>query len=198
VDFTKDVTIGVDQLSRLSDVVRKIRSTARFLLGNVYRDGDSKSSEVGVSREGFGPIEKYMLHLLYEFQRSVQQAYNELDFKQVVQLITSFTTKTLSAFYFETVKDILYNNSQEDLERANVLHLMTNILNIYKLSIAPILPHLAEEIAAHQTPLSHSRQSQSTSVFEECWPPLVCKEIWKKLNDGPPQGLYLFTRFLYF
>jgi len=177
VDFTKDVTIGVDQLSRLSDVVRKIRSTARFLLGNVYRDGDSKSSEVGVSREGFGPIEKYMLHLLYEFQRSVQQAYNELDFKQVVQLITSFTTKTLSAFYFETVKDILYNNSQEDLERANVLHLMTNILNIYKLSIAPILPHLAEEIAAHQTPLSHSHQSQSTSVFEECWPPL--RDTWK-------------------
>jgi isoleucyl-tRNA synthetase len=104
VDFTRDVTIGVDQLSRLSDVVRKIRSTARFLLGNVYRDDDVKSSEVAPSREDFGlvsetiiveifpenrvdirpsvQIEKYMLHLLYEFQHSVQRAYNELDFKQ--------------------------------------------------------------------------------------------------------------------
>ncbi|KAA1097293.1 isoleucine-tRNA ligase [Puccinia graminis f. sp. tritici] len=177
VDFTRDVTIGVDQLSRLSDVVRKIRSTARFLLGNVYRDDDVKSSEEGLSRGDFGLIEKYMLHLLYEFQQSVQRAYNELDFKQVVQLITNFTTKTLSAFYFETVKDILYSNAQGDPDRQRVLNLMSKVLEIYKLAIAPILPHLAEEIAIHQTSFGRSSSSPSASVFEQCWPSLC--EDWK-------------------
>ncbi|KAH9463973.1 hypothetical protein Pst134EB_003516 [Puccinia striiformis f. sp. tritici] len=170
VDFTKDVTVGVDQLLRLSDVVRKIRSTARFLLGNVYRDGDVKPSEAGLSRDDLGLIEKYMLHLLYEFQHSVQSAYNELDFKKVVQLVTNFTTKTLSAFYFESVKDILYNNAQGDLERQRALYVMSKILAIYKLAIAPILPHLAEEITIHQSP-------QSASVFQESWPAL--SESWK-------------------
>ncbi|OAV87470.1 hypothetical protein PTTG_29421 [Puccinia triticina 1-1 BBBD Race 1] len=177
VDFSKDVTIGVDQLSRLSDAVRKIRSTARFLLGNVYRDGNVKSSKDGLPRDDFGLIERYMLHLLYEFQHSVQRAYNELDFKQVVQLVTSFTTKTLSSFYFETVKDILYNNAQGDLERQRVLDLMSKILDIYKLAIAPILTHLAEEIATHQLSFVPSNPSHPASVFEECWPPLC--EDWK-------------------
>ncbi|POW07473.1 hypothetical protein PSTT_08281 [Puccinia striiformis] len=170
VDFTKDVTVGVDQLLRLSDVVRKIRSTARFLLGNVYRDGDVKPSEAELSCDDLGLIEKYMLHLLYEFQHSVQSAYNELDFKKVVQLVTNFTTKTLSAFYFESVKDILYNNARGDLERQRALYVMSKILAIYKLAIAPILPHLAEEITIHQFP-------QSASVFQESWPAL--SESWK-------------------
>ncbi|WAR56147.1 hypothetical protein PtB15_6B892 [Puccinia triticina] len=177
VDFSKDGTIGVDQLSRLSDAVRKIRSTARFLLGNVYRDGNVKSSKDGLPRDDFGLIERYMLHLLYEFQHSVQRAYNELDFKQVVQLVISFTTKTLSSFYFETVKDILYNNAQGDLERQRVLDLMLKILDIYKLAIAPILTHLAEEIATHQPSFVPSNTSHPASVFEECWPPLC--EDWK-------------------
>ncbi|PLW36893.1 hypothetical protein PCASD_10185 [Puccinia coronata f. sp. avenae] len=192
VDFTKDVTIGIDQLSRLSDVVRKIRSTARFLLGNVYRDQNFKATQDGVSREDLGLIEKYMLHLLYEFQSSVQRAYNDLDLKQVVQLVTLFTTKTLSAFYFETAKDILYNNSTGDLERRRVLVVMTKILNIYKLSIAPILPHLAEEIAIHQRSSDDLESSQSVSVFEECWPPLV--DAWKDSHVAGQMELLVSIR----
>jgi isoleucyl-tRNA synthetase len=44
-----------------------------------------------------------------------------------VQLVTNFTTKTLSAFYFETVKDILYSNAQDDPERQRVLYLMSKV-----------------------------------------------------------------------
>ena len=61
MDFTKDVTIGVDQLSRLSDIVRKVRSTARFLLGNVYRDGNVKSSKDGLPRDDFGLVSEYVV-----------------------------------------------------------------------------------------------------------------------------------------
>lgn len=186
MDFTKDVTISLDQLSRLSDVVRKIRSTVRFLLGNVYRGEGNLiiDDDFELPYDDLPLIEKFMLNLLYEFQRSIQGAYNQNDFKQVVQLTTQFTTNTLSALYFETVKDTLYSNAEDDLERRQVIYVMSRILKIYKLAIAPILPHLAEEIVLHEKSDGFTPGgSRPRSFFEECWPAL-CEE-WKddRLSD---------------
>ncbi|MBW0478974.1 hypothetical protein O181_018689 [Austropuccinia psidii MF-1] len=179
VDFTKDATIGVDQLSRLSDVVRKIRSTARFLLGNVFPKDVQKLSDADFSLQQLGMLEKYMLHLLHEFQQAVESAYTQFDFKQVVKQITGFTTHSLSAFYFETAKDILYNDSPDDSLRQGVIYVMSKILDIYLLSIAPILPHLAEEIQHHAHPAQY-RASSYFSVFQKQWPNQ--NDTWKDVE----------------
>ncbi|CAH7689109.1 isoleucyl-tRNA synthetase [Phakopsora pachyrhizi] len=171
VDFTKDVSVGIDQLSRLSETVRKIRSTARFLLGNVYNE-INQTYKIDASPIELGILERYMLHLLYEFQAAIKSAYHELNFKQVVQLVTKFTTNTLSAFYFEASKDILYNDSKNSLERQRLLFVMMKILDVYQFALAPILPQLSEEIFAHRRPSCNeiTVSTGSNSIFEECWP----------------------------
>ncbi|KAG0139556.1 hypothetical protein CROQUDRAFT_54525, partial [Cronartium quercuum f. sp. fusiforme G11] len=171
VDFTKDITIALDQLGYISETVRKLRSTARFLLGNAFPDGNPAASRVDTVPQ-LGLIERYALHVLHEFYTSILLAYDAMAFNQVAQLITHFRVNTLSALYFEVSKDTLYNDEAKNVDRQGVLYVMTQILNIYRFALAPILPHLAEEIFNHM-----GSDQESRSIFHEQWP--VLNEAWK-------------------
>lgn len=110
VDFTKDVSITFDQLGYISETCRKLRSTARFLLGNAFPDGSPASSdEISIKQLGLVricpcmlmrsikfslrivktiyfaahiQIERYTLHTVYEFYRAIISAYNAMAFNQ--------------------------------------------------------------------------------------------------------------------
>lgn len=175
VDFTKDVSITFDQLGYISETCRKLRSSARFLLGNAFPDGTpAASDEIGIKQLGF--IERYALHTLYEFYRALIAAFNAMSFNQVVQLITEFRVNTLSAFYFEVSKDTLYNDAEKGVDRQNVVYVMSQILNVYRFALAPILPHLAEEISLHMK-TNNKDSVDGFSIFCEKWPALP--ESWK-------------------
>ncbi|EGG09855.1 uncharacterized protein MELLADRAFT_34324, partial [Melampsora larici-populina 98AG31] len=167
VDFTKDVSITFDQLGYISETCRKLRSTARFLLGNTFPDGT-------IYFATHIQIERYTLHAVYEFYHAIISAYNVMSFNQVVQLITEFRGNTLSAFYFEVSKDTLYNDADKSVDRQNVVYVMSQILNVYRFALAPILPHLAEEISLHMK-TNNEESVEGFSIFCEQWPP----ESWQ-------------------
>ncbi|KAH9813750.1 tRNA synthetases class I-domain-containing protein [Melampsora americana] len=175
VDFTKDVSITFDQLGCISETCRKLRSTARFLLGNAFPDCSPAASDQ-ISMKELGLIERYALHVVYEFYQAVISAYNAMSFNQVVQLITEFRVNTLSAFYFEVSKDTLYNDAEKGADRQNVVYVMSQILNVYRFALAPILPHLAEEISLHMK-TNNKGSLEGFSIFCEQWPALP--ESWQ-------------------
>jgi isoleucyl-tRNA synthetase len=76
---------------------------------------------------------------------------------------------TLSSIYFDVTKDSLYCDAQDSVRRRAILTVMEEVLRTMTRIMAPIVPHLAEEI--HQT--RYSEGAKVSSVFCEEWTALV-------------------------
>ena len=87
----------------------------------------------------------------------------------VINELSYFANITLSSFYFDINKDCLYAEREDGVERRRVLTVLDQVLTTMTRVLAPVLPHLAEEI--HAT--LHGPKSQS--VFATPWTPLVCR-----------------------
>ncbi|CAI2167845.1 17980_t:CDS:10 [Funneliformis geosporum] len=141
-EYIKDVNIGSNVMKQVGENIRKYRNTARFMLGNLYNFSYDKL----VDYEDLYPIDKYMLHEVYHFGNNVKTFYDDYTFNKVVQTLNNFTNTTLSAFYFDIIKDRLYADYLTSQSRKNVLTVLYHILNVYTITLSPIVPHLAEEI----------------------------------------------------
>ncbi|CEG66030.1 Putative Isoleucyl-tRNA synthetase [Rhizopus microsporus] len=161
-DYTKDMTIGPSIIATISDNLRKIRTTARFLLGNLH-DFELKNY---VDYDKLAEIDQYMLYELYEYNKAVTKAFDEYSFYKVVQHVQNFTNNTLSSFYFDTIKDRLYNDPADCLNRRMAQTVLYEILRSYTTSIAPFVCHTAEEIFDHYKHLSPEPQS---TIFKTGW-----------------------------
>jgi isoleucyl-tRNA synthetase len=101
-DFTRDVVVGPTVLAVAGESVRKIRNTCRFLLGNLHQF--QPSSQV-IPLLG---VDRFVLHQLHALETEVKSAYECHNYGKVAQSLNNFTNNTLSAVYFESLKDRLY------------------------------------------------------------------------------------------
>ncbi|KAK4514212.1 uncharacterized protein ATC70_001800 [Mucor velutinosus] len=168
-EYTRDVSIGPSIISQISDNLRKVRTTARFLLGNLH---DFKEEHY-VDYSKLQQVDKYMLHELYKYNDRVTSAYNDFAFNRAVQTIQNFTNTTLSSFYFDTIKDRLYNESESSDSRRMAQTVLYEVLKSYTTSIAPFVCHTAEEIYENYKAITASSES---SVFKAGW--LKSEEQW--------------------
>lgn len=117
-DYTTDMRISKDIIKQLTEIYRKIRNTARFLLGNLY-DFNPKTDKVGC--ENLKEIDKWALQRLYKLIEKVTKAYEEYDYNQVYHLVHNFCVIDMSNLYLDINKDRLYASKvkalTEDLHR---------------------------------------------------------------------------------
>jgi isoleucyl-tRNA synthetase len=90
--------------------------------------------------------------------------------------LTNFANITLSSLYFDITKDCLYANDTYSVERRAVITVFEHILRTITSVMAPVLPHLAEEIHDHW-------KSDGKSVFMSQWTPLVSIIILRKKSS---------------
>lgn len=84
-----------------------------------------------------------------------------------------FTSTTLSSFYLDVIKDTLYSDSQKSLERRAIQTVLFHTLNAFTRSIAPLAPHLGEEVYEHYRDcMTHPQPT----VFRSGW--LDAPETW--------------------
>lgn len=141
VDFKSDFVMSKELLKQVSDSYRKIRNTIKFMLANL--DGfDPKNS---VSMESMPNVDKYMMIKFNEFVESLKNSYDKFDFNEVFRTINTFITNTLSSFYLDFVKDILYIEAQESLNRLSVQTVLYNVCSGLIKLVSPIIPHTACE-----------------------------------------------------
>ncbi|XP_059841808.1 isoleucine--tRNA ligase, mitochondrial [Hypanus sabinus] len=165
-----EVLIGQNVLQAARDDVFKLRNTLRFMLGNLY----NFNSEVdGVSNEQMLLVDQYMLHLLQDYGIKVTEAYTEYDFGKVIRLMLAFINREFSNFYFSIIKDRLYCEDEKNPKRQSCQTVLSEALDVITRSVAPILPHLAEEIFQHQ-----SNTKEPLSVFRTGW--IKTSSVWKK------------------
>jgi isoleucyl-tRNA synthetase len=91
-----------------------------------------------------------MLHRLSAYMGQVETHYNNHALARVVSSAIYFSTDQLSAEYFDSVKDRLYCGSRDGESRRAAQTVLEATHRAFLLSIAPILPFLAEEAHAHR------------------------------------------------
>ncbi len=170
VDYSSDVTISKNILKQMSDVYRKIRNTARFLLGNLHDFDPTKNS---VPYEQLPELDRYMLHRMTEVFGEVTEAFESFQFFRFFQTVQNFCVVDLSSFYLDAAKDRLYISAPDAFRRRSCQTVLSVALENLARAIAPVLCHMAEDIwqsLPYKTPYE--------SVFESGW--VQEEEQWHK------------------
>lgn len=146
VDYTADVRVSDSNFKQVSEVYRKIRNTVRFLHGNT---SDFTPGTDTVAYENLRPVDQYVYVKLQDLIREVRTAYEEYEFANVYHAVNTFCTGTLSSFYLDIAKDVVYIEAANHPHRRAMQTVMyESLITLLKL-VAPILPHTADEMWAH-------------------------------------------------
>lgn len=142
-NYHSDVRISKQILTQLSEVYRKIRNTARFILGNL--NGFNPDTDM-VSPENLADIDKWALLKLNEIIDKTKESYDSFDFHIIFHAIHNFCVVDLSNFYLDICKDRLYVEKADSLSRKAAQTTIYKILISLTKIIAPILSFTADEI----------------------------------------------------
>uniref|UniRef100_A0A8C9ZMF1 Isoleucine--tRNA ligase, mitochondrial n=1 Tax=Sander lucioperca TaxID=283035 RepID=A0A8C9ZMF1_SANLU len=164
-----EVQIGPTVLNSARDSISKLRNTLKFLLGNLH-GFDPRVQAVDPKEMHY--IDQYMLHLLREYSIKVTDAYSEFDAGRAIRVLQAFITRDLSSFYFSIIKDRLYCDPEDSLGRRSCQTVLEEILDGVTRSIAPILPHLAEEVYLHAP--GHDEET----LFKSGW--IKSSSVWRR------------------
>lgn len=142
VDYTEDVRCSDEILQRVTDAYRKFRNTLRYALGNL--DGFNPKTD-RVALQEMLPIDRWALASLDEATKKVLAGYEKYDFQSVYQTLYNFVTVTLSARYFDIIKDRLYIYAPKSLERRSAQTALYEIADRLCRLLAPVLAFTADE-----------------------------------------------------
>ncbi len=142
-DYTVDVRISKEIIKQLSEAYRKIRNTARFMLGNL--DGfDPKTDLVDDSQ--LLELDRWALDALDKLNKTARDGYDNFDFHKVYHAVYNFCVVQMSNFYLDVVKDRLYINKADSTLRRAAQTVMFRILVDLTKIVSPILTFTSQEI----------------------------------------------------
>lgn len=141
VEYRADMPLSKDILKQVSESYRKIRNTLRFLLSNTSDFNPSDS----LPYEKLELVDKYMWIKLQRFIKDIKNHYDNFDFGEIYRLVNSYITNTLSSFYLDFTKDILYIEEPKSNKRLSTQTVFYQILDALLKLLSPILPHTTSE-----------------------------------------------------
>ncbi|MEO5626445.1 MAG: isoleucine--tRNA ligase [Dokdonella sp.] len=142
-DYRNEMSVSDEILKRVADSYRRIRNTARFLLGNL---------------DGFDPLkhllpvdqclllDQWAIQQAHDVQQAVIAAYARHDFPEIVARVQNFCTNELGSLYLDITKDRLYTMQADSVGRRSAQSAMYRIVEALVRWIAPLLSFTAEEI----------------------------------------------------
>lgn len=158
-DYHADIRISKEILKQLSEQYRKIRNTARYILGNV---SDYDPDVDAVASADLLELDKWAVAQLNSLTERVKDAYSKFDFHVAFHAVHNFCTIDMSNFYLDVIKDRLYCEKTDGRERRSAQTAIYTILSGLTRLIAPIVPFTAEEIWAS---IRHGKGMDAESVM---------------------------------
>jgi isoleucyl-tRNA synthetase len=142
-DYSEELRVSKEILTRVVDVYRKLRNTCRILVANLYDfDPDVDLLPAGSLDE----VDRYALARYAEAARRMLRAYDDYDFSTVAQTLNTLVTVDLSAFYVDVTKDRMYTLNARSQERRSTQTAMYLICDGLARLLAPILPVTADDL----------------------------------------------------
>ena len=157
-DYTGEVSLSDDILKQIAEVYRKIRNTARYILGNT----SDYNPEEPVDYKDLQEIDKWALTRLNKLIKDCTYNYDHYSFSNCYHDINQFCVIDMSNFYLDIIKDRLYTSKPDSIERRAAQTTMYTILNALVKILAPMISFTAEEIWK-ATP--HLKEEQTESVM---------------------------------
>ena len=142
-DYRNEMTVSDEILKRVSDSYRRIRNTARFLLGNL--DGFDPAKHLLPVEDSLA-LDQWAVQQAYDVQQAVVAAYERYDFPEVIARVQNFCTNELGALYLDITKDRLYTMPTDSRGRRSAQSAMYRIAEAMVRWLAPVLSFTAEEI----------------------------------------------------
>ena len=166
-DYHSDIRISKTILSQLSDAYKKIRNTARFILGNLGNGKGFDPDTDSVSVDKLTELDKWALMRLDALIDKVNEGYDSFDFHIAFHAIHNFCVIDMSNFYLDIIKDRLYCEKEDSELRRAAQTTMYRILSAVARLAAPIISFTAEEIWQF---MPHSASDDKESVFLNTMP----------------------------
>ena len=142
-DYHADIRVSNDILKQLSEAYRKIRNTARFILGCI---SDFNPDTDSTDESAFTEIDRFALARLNELVRTCRKAYDNFEYHLVYHAIHNFCVLDMSNFYLDVLKDRLYVEKKNSVTRRAAQTVIYRILDTLTLLVAPILAFTSDEI----------------------------------------------------
>ena len=145
-EFTEELRVSKEILTRVVDTYRKLRNTCRILVANLY-DFDPAVNMVALA--SLDAVDRFALARYAEAEGKIRRAYAEYDFSTVAQTLNTLVTVDLSAFYVDVTKDRMYTFGAASNERRSTQTAMYRICDGLARLLAPILPVTADDLWRH-------------------------------------------------
>ncbi|HVQ34110.1 MAG TPA: isoleucine--tRNA ligase, partial [Lysobacter sp.] len=145
-DYSNEIAVSDEILKRTGDVYRRIRNTARFLLGNLH--GFDPAKDLAELNAMVG-LDRWIVHRAHALQEKIAAAYARYDFAEIVQALGNFCSVELGALYLDVTKDRLYTLREDAPARRSAQSAMYRIAEAFVRWIAPILSFTADEMWRH-------------------------------------------------
>ena len=175
-DYANEIAVSDEILKRMSDSYRRIRNTARFLLGNLAGFDPARDM---VPAAGLVELDRWVVARTRELQAELVAAYRDYDFHLIYQKVHNFCVVDLGGFYLDVIKDRLYTTPANGLPRRSAQTAMQYVLEAMVRWLAPILSFTAEEIWRHMP------GARAESVFHSTWATLPAGEEAGSSVDWP-------------
>ena len=168
----------------MSEAYRKIRNTARYILGNL-NDFDPEKDMVAAN--DLLPIDKWAVVKLGALITKCLNAYDKFEFHQVYHSIHKFCVVDMSNFYLDVLKDRLYTEKADSKERRAAQTAMYLILDSLTRMLTPILAYTADEIWRY---LPHRAADDAENVLYNSMPSTVAIDVdedfiaaWDRIHE---------------
>ena len=141
-DYRYEMTAGKEIFSRASDGYRRIRNTLRFLLANL---NGFKPSTDALPVDQLIALDQYILQRAADVQKTIQQAYEDMNFHIVTNALTNFCINDLGGFYLDIIKDRQYTTKADSQARLSAQTALYHLVQAFVRWMSPILSFTAQE-----------------------------------------------------
>jgi isoleucyl-tRNA synthetase len=145
-EFTEELRVSKEILTRVVDAYRKLRNTCRILVANLY---DFNPATDSVPTDRMDAIDRYALARFAAAAQRTLAAYEAYEFATAAQTLNMLATVDLSAFYVDVTKDRMYTLGARSRERRSTQTAMYLMCDGLARLLAPILPVTADDLWRH-------------------------------------------------
>jgi isoleucyl-tRNA synthetase len=142
-DYRNEMSVSDEILKRSADGYRRIRNTARFLLGNLH---GFEPTQHAVAADDCLLLDQWAMAKARQLHEQIHEAYADYDFARVVASLQNFCSNEMGALYLDVTKDRLYTMPVNSPARRSAQTAMLAIVQVMVRALAPILSFTAEEI----------------------------------------------------
>lgn len=141
-DYRYEMSVSDEILKRVADTYRRIRNTARYMLGNLTGFSPSMTIEF----EHLLPLDRWAVDRAHVVQQEVTRAYDDYQYHVIAQRVQHFCSVEMGSFYLDVIKDRLYTTQPDSPARRSAQTALYHIIEAMVRWLAPILSFTADEI----------------------------------------------------